>query len=147
MQPIREMRVVVRWTMAVLVLGAAAVHFAAMGEHAGVSWTHGLFFALTAWVQVVLACWLVLRPSRTAIVTTVLVNFAIVVVWVVSRTFGIAVGTDGARRKPSPSRTRSAPRWRSVRSAAGSCSSPTVSSDGACTPDSDGSRWPPPPSP
>ena len=91
-----EMRVIVRWTMAVLMLGAAAIHFAAMGEHAGVSWTHGLFFAVTAWAQVLLACWLVLRPSRTAIVTTVLVNFAIVVVWIVSRTFGIAIGTDGA---------------------------------------------------
>jgi hypothetical protein len=95
MQPIREMRVVVRWTMAVLLLGAAAIHFAAMGEHAGVSWTHGLFFAVTGWAQIVLACWLVLRPSRSATVTTVLVNFAIVVVWVVSRTFGIAIGTDG----------------------------------------------------
>ena len=72
MQPIREVRVVLRWTMAVLMLGAAAVHFAVMGEHAGVSWTHGLFFAVTAWAQVVLACWLVLRPSRTAVVTTVL---------------------------------------------------------------------------
>ncbi|MEX1006505.1 MAG: hypothetical protein WD271_01515 [Acidimicrobiia bacterium] len=85
----------VRWTMAVLMLGAAAVHFGAMGEHAGVSWTHGLFFAVAAWAQVVLACWLVLRPSRTAVVTTVLVNFAIVVVWVASRTIGIAIGTDG----------------------------------------------------
>jgi hypothetical protein len=95
MQPIRDARVVVRWTMAVLLCGAAAVHFAAMGEHAGVSWTHGLFFATVAWVQVLLACWLVLRPSRQAVVATVLVNFGIVVVWLISRTFGIAIGTDG----------------------------------------------------
>ena len=38
---------VLRWSMAVLLLGAAGIHFAAMGEHAGVSWTHGLFFGLT----------------------------------------------------------------------------------------------------
>ena len=37
---------VLRWTMAVLMLGAAGIHFAAMGEHAGVSWTHGLFFGV-----------------------------------------------------------------------------------------------------
>jgi hypothetical protein len=94
-QPIREVRVVVRWAMAVLMLGAAAVHFGAMGEHAGVSWTHGLFFAFAAWAQIALAGWLVLRPSRAAVVTVVLVNFAIVVVWIASRTIGIAIGTDG----------------------------------------------------
>ena len=65
------------------------------GRARGSLWTHGLFFAVTGWAQIVLACWLVVRPSRAATVTTVLVNFAIVVVWVVSRTFGIAIGTDG----------------------------------------------------
>ena len=40
---------VLRLAMAVLLLGAAAIHFAAMGEQAGVSWTHGLFFGFTAW--------------------------------------------------------------------------------------------------
>ena len=86
---------VVRWAMAILMLGAAGIHFAAMGEHAGVSWTHGLFFGFTAWAQVALAAFLVLGPARRALQLTILVNFAIIVVWLVSRTFGIAIGTDG----------------------------------------------------
>jgi hypothetical protein len=86
---------VLRWTMALLMLGAAGIHFAAMGEHAGVSWTHGLFFGFTAWAQVMLAALLVLGPSRRAIQATIFVNFVVIVVWLVSRTVGIAIGTDG----------------------------------------------------
>jgi hypothetical protein len=87
---------VLRWSMAVLLLGAAGIHFAAMGEHAGVSWTHGLFFGFTAWVQVMLAALLVLGPARRSIQAMIVVNFAVIVVWLASRTVGIAIGTDGA---------------------------------------------------
>jgi hypothetical protein len=87
---------VLRWSMALLMLGAAGIHFAAMGEHAGVSWTHGLFFAVTAWAQVMVAALLVLGPSRRSIQLAIVLNFAVIVVWLVSRTVGIAIGTDGA---------------------------------------------------
>ena len=86
---------VLRWTMALLMLGSAGIHFAAMGEHAGVSWTHGLFFGFTAWAQVMLAALLVLGPARRSIQAMILFNFAVIVVWLVSRTVGIAIGTDG----------------------------------------------------
>ncbi len=86
---------VLRWAMAVLLLGAAGIHFAAMGEHAGVSWTHGLFFGFTAWAQVMLAALLVLGPARRSIQVMIAFNFAVIVVWIVSRTVGIAIGTDG----------------------------------------------------
>ena len=86
---------VLRWSMALLMLGAAGIHFAAMGEHAGVSWSHGLFFGLTAWAQLMLAGLLVLGPARRSIQLAIVVNFAVIVVWMVSRTVGIAIGTDG----------------------------------------------------
>jgi hypothetical protein len=86
---------VLRWSMALLMLGAAGIHFAAMGEHAGVSWSHGLFFGLAAWAQVMVAGLLVLGPARRSIQLAIVVNFAIIVVWLVSRTVGIAIGTDG----------------------------------------------------
>jgi hypothetical protein len=86
---------VLRWSMALLMLGAAGIHFAAMGEHAGVSWTHGLFFGFTAWAQVMLAALLVLGPARRSIQAVIIFNFAVIVVWLVSRTVGIAIGTDG----------------------------------------------------
>src|SRR6476659_11521315 len=53
-----------RWCIAGLLFGAAGIHFAMMGEHAGVSWTHGLFFATTAWLQLAFAAMIVFKPSR-----------------------------------------------------------------------------------
>ena len=69
--------------MAVLLLGAAASTSPAMGEHAGVSWTHGLFFGLIAWAQVMLAALLVLRPARRSIQAMIVLNFAVILVWIV----------------------------------------------------------------
>jgi hypothetical protein len=51
-----------RWCIAGLLFGAAGIHFAMMGEHAGVSWTHGLFFAGVAWAQLALGAAILLRP-------------------------------------------------------------------------------------
>ncbi|HEY3724986.1 MAG TPA: hypothetical protein VGN59_16670 [Acidimicrobiia bacterium] len=84
-----------RWTIAGLMVGAAAIHFGMMGEHAGVSWTHGLFFAACAWAQLALAALIVFRPSRTVITAGIIGNLAILAVWVISRTAGIAIGGDG----------------------------------------------------
>jgi hypothetical protein len=66
-----------------------------MGEHAGVSWTHGTFFGVVAWVQVVLAVLVVTRPSRWVPATTIVVNAAVITVWLLTRTVGIAIGGDG----------------------------------------------------
>ena len=84
-----------RWTVAGLMVGAAAIHFGMMGEHAGVSWTHGLFFAASAWAQLALAGLIVFRPSRAVITAGIIGNLAILAIWVISRTVGIAIGSDG----------------------------------------------------
>jgi hypothetical protein len=84
-----------RYTIAGLMLGAAGIHFAMMGEHAGVSWTHGLFFAGVAWTQVALAAAILLRPSRPVVLAVIVINAAIIGVWVLTRTVGIAIGSDG----------------------------------------------------
>ncbi|HZJ26828.1 MAG TPA: hypothetical protein VFF40_07435 [Acidimicrobiia bacterium] len=86
---------VVQWSVAALLLGAAAIHFASMGEHAGVSWTHGLFFAVIGWTQIALAALIVLRPSRAVALSAVVINAAVLGVWLVSRTAGITIGGDG----------------------------------------------------
>src|SRR3954451_10937855 len=87
---------VLRYTIAGLMLGAAGIHFAMMGEHAGVSWTHGTFFAVTAWLQITLAAGIVWRrSSRWMAAAAILVNLAILTVWVLTRTVGIAIGGDG----------------------------------------------------
>ncbi|MGZ6964494.1 MAG: hypothetical protein ACXVKA_09760 [Acidimicrobiia bacterium] len=90
-----SMGTVLRWTIAALMLGSGAIHFAMMGEHAGVSWTHGLFFATVAWLQLGLAAMIGFRPSRPVITVGILLNLGILAVWVISRTVGIAIGSDG----------------------------------------------------
>ncbi len=75
--------------------GSGAIHFGMMGEHAGVSWTHGLFFATTGWLQIMFAALIVFRPSRPVITAGIVLNVAILTVWVLTRTVGIAIGGDG----------------------------------------------------
>jgi hypothetical protein len=84
-----------RWCIAGLLFGAAGIHFATMGEHAGVSWTHGLFFASVAWAQIALAAAILLRPSRPVVLCVIAINLATIGVWVLTRTVGIAIGSDG----------------------------------------------------
>lgn len=84
-----------QWVAGLLALAAAGIHFGVMGEHAGVSWSHGLFFAVTAWVQLAFAALIVLRPTRTAAWFGIALNAAVIAVWAVDRTVGIAIGGDG----------------------------------------------------
>src|SRR6478736_7647267 len=86
---------VLRWTISALMLGAGAIHFGMMGEHAGVSWTHGMFFATVAWLQLALAALIGFRPSRNVVIAGIVLNVAILIVYVLTRTVGIAIGSDG----------------------------------------------------
>ncbi len=86
---------IVTGCVALLLGGASAIHFGVMGEHAGVSWSHGLFFALVAWAQLGLAVLIVTRRSRSLIAGVIVVNLAVLGVWAVSRTAGIAIGGNG----------------------------------------------------
>ncbi len=86
---------VLRWSIAALMVGSAGIHFGMMGEHAGVSWTHGMFFAVVAWLQILFAGAIVFRPSRTVVLAGIALNVGILVVWVLTRTVGIAIGSDG----------------------------------------------------
>lgn len=90
-----QVDVVLRWIVAMLLVGAAGIHFGMMGEHAGVSWTHGVFFGGVAWLQIALAGALVFRPSRAVVITGLALNVAILAVYVLTRTVGIAIGSDG----------------------------------------------------
>jgi hypothetical protein len=83
------------WCVAALLLGAAGIHFAVMGEHAGVSWTHGTFFAVVAWLQVALAVGIVWRRSGWLAASVVALNVAVLAVWVLTPTGCLAIGGDG----------------------------------------------------
>jgi hypothetical protein len=96
---VTRMGTVMRWSVAALMLGSAGIHFGMMGEHAGISWTHGTFFAITAWVQLAIAALVVLRPTRRVLLGSAAVNLGILGVWLVDRTIGIAIGGDGTPAK------------------------------------------------
>jgi hypothetical protein len=86
---------VLSWVVAGLLLGAAGIHFGMMGEHAGVSWTHGVFFGVVAWLQLALAVAIVTRRSRPVVAAVIVCNLAVLGVWLLTRTVGIAIGSDG----------------------------------------------------
>ena len=53
-----------RWFLAALSVGAGFIHFAVSGGHYDVSWMHGTFFAVVAWLQIAWAVGVILRPTR-----------------------------------------------------------------------------------
>jgi hypothetical protein len=90
---------VLRGVVAAALVGAGAIHFGMMGEHAGMSWSHGLFFALVAFAQLALAALVVTRTTRPVLLGTIAVNLGVLAVWIVSRTAGIGIGGDGTPEK------------------------------------------------
>src|SRR5215210_7086092 len=83
-----------RWLLAALSLGAGVIHFAVSGEHYDLSWVHGGFFAVVAWLQLSFAIAVVIRPSRRLLTTGVLLNTGILGVWVMSRVWGSPFGSS-----------------------------------------------------
>jgi hypothetical protein len=77
-----------------LSLGAAAVHFAVIGEHFAEYPPYGLVFALLAWFQSGWAVAYVARPHPRLAVTAMAVNLAAVIVWLTSRTVGLPFGPE-----------------------------------------------------
>lgn len=74
-------------------LGAGLLHAAFAPGHFAEDWAHGLFFAVVAWLQLLLAVALFARPRRWIFAAGVL-NVVVIVTWVVSRTVGIPFGAN-----------------------------------------------------
>jgi Domain of unknown function (DUF202) len=83
-----------RWLLAALSLGAGVIHFAVSGEHYDLSWVHGTFFAVVAWLQLSWAVAVVLRPTRSLLTAGALLNAGILGVWAMSRVWGVPIGPD-----------------------------------------------------
>lgn len=78
--------------LVLLSVGAAAIHFAVIGDHFDEYRAYGLFFAVAAWLQVLWAIALTAKGSRRLLFAGVLGNTIIIAVWAVSRTMGLPVG-------------------------------------------------------
>jgi hypothetical protein len=80
------------WFLVALSLGAGVIHFAHAGEHFDLTWYHGTFFAVVAWLQLSWAAAIIVRPTRRLLLLGVLGNLAVIATWVVSRTAGMPFG-------------------------------------------------------
>ena len=73
-------------------VGAAAVHFVVMPTHFEESWLYGVFFLVTATVQLSWALAVLTRPSRPVLAAGAAGNLAVLALWLVTRTAGIPLG-------------------------------------------------------
>src|SRR5215467_6869966 len=74
--------------------GSAILHFAYASARFDDYWAYGAFFVAVAWFQLAAAAGVLLRPSRPVLVTAGLLNAAVVLVWLASRTVGVAIGPN-----------------------------------------------------
>ncbi|MBV9410445.1 MAG: hypothetical protein JO148_02515 [Acidimicrobiia bacterium] len=83
-----------RWLIAGCSVGAAVIHIGYAPAHFTQYWLYGLFFVGVAWLQLISAAALVLRPSRPVLAGTAILNTAVVGVWLLSRTHGVWIGPN-----------------------------------------------------
>jgi hypothetical protein len=83
--------------LAVVSLGAAAIHFAVLGHHLREYVPFGVFFAVVAWAQAAWAVGVVARPGRRLLQAGIVGNSVVVAVWVVSRTWSVPLGPGAGR--------------------------------------------------
>lgn len=90
----------VRWFLAALLVGAAAIHLAVAPSHLDESAAVGAGFLAAAWAQLLLAGIVAFRPTRRALAAVAATNLALIVAWAVSRTAGLPIGSH--RGDPEP---------------------------------------------
>ena len=78
--------------LAALLAGAGAIHFAMVPTHAQEWYAEGVAFAIVAWVQLLLAGLIAVRPSRPVLAGGILVNLGAIAAWLISRTAGFPFG-------------------------------------------------------
>jgi hypothetical protein len=86
--------------MAIAGLGAAAVHAVVMPDHFEEATIYGVFFAITATVQLGYSALLLWRPSRVLVAAGVCGNLAMVGLWLVTRTVEVPLGPGAGEVEP-----------------------------------------------
>lgn len=83
-----------------LSFGAAAIHFAVIGEHFAEYPPYGVAFTALAWFQVGWAVLYIVRRSRGLAALAIVVNVGALIVWAVSRVVGLPIGPEPAEIEP-----------------------------------------------
>lgn len=92
--PGASLRVLSIGPLAILSLGAAAIHFAVMPEHFAEWWAFGLFFGAIGWFEALWAVGYVAMATRRMAALGLGVNAATVLLWAVTRTTGLPIGPE-----------------------------------------------------
>jgi hypothetical protein len=82
----------VTYSLAILSLAAAVIHFAVAGEHFQEYWVFGVFMLGAAWLQLAWAVLAAVRPVRLLLWSGIVLNAGVVAVYVVTRTAGDVIG-------------------------------------------------------
>ena len=80
------------YTAGLLLLGAAAIHFAVTREHLEEFVPFGVFFLAVGSLQALIGVDLLVRPSRRLAFSGAATNVVVIAIWLVSRTYGVPVG-------------------------------------------------------
>jgi hypothetical protein len=80
------------WLLAALLAAPALIHAAMVPSHLEESAVEGAGFVVAAWLQVLLAVGVLLRPTRRLLAAVVVTSGALIAAWVVSRTAGLPFG-------------------------------------------------------
>src|SRR5438046_9612038 len=89
-----DLLVASRVLLAVISVGAGAIHLAMVPSHWGESVAEGFGFAATGWLQLAFAAVVLTRPSRALLWLGAALNGAAIAAWAVSRTPGPPFGID-----------------------------------------------------
>jgi hypothetical protein len=87
--------------LAMLSVLAAVVHFAVAGSHFQEYWLFGVFLLGVAWLQLGWAAAAFLRPTRLLVSSGAVLNAAVIVVYILTRTVGDLVGPDPGYAEPA----------------------------------------------
>ena len=80
------------YTAGLLMLGAAAIHFAVTPEHLAEFVPFGVFFLAVGSLQALIGVDLLVRPSRRLALGGAAANAALVALWLISRMYGLPIG-------------------------------------------------------
>jgi hypothetical protein len=75
-----------------LSLLAGVVHVWAAPQHFLPWWGYGIFFVVVGVAQLILGLWLLRRPGRSIVLASLVLNAVVVIIYVLSRTWGIPLG-------------------------------------------------------
>jgi hypothetical protein len=86
--------------LAVLTATAAIIHFAVAGSHFQEYWAFGVFMLVAAWLQLAWAVLAVVRPRRALLTSGIVLQAAVIAVYVVTRSYGVVVGPTPREVEP-----------------------------------------------